>query len=119
MDDERIAITKVQPRKVERPEHRGDDSRTNRPVDPMELGPVPTLPGDYELTLWEKVRLLPFAFQLFKGVAMKDLKTTITAIVGAAAYVVNALFGIGLPQDAIVAVTVFALGLLAGDSKKD
>lgn len=50
---------------------------------------------------------------------MKDAKTTITALVGAAAYVVNALFGIGIPQDAIIAVTLFVLGLLAGDSKKD
>lgn len=50
---------------------------------------------------------------------MKDAKTTITAIVGAAAYVVNALFGIGIPQDAIVAVTVFVIGLFASDSKED
>lgn len=95
--------------------------RMNAPM-PDRYVEVPQIPDTkpvYELTLWEKVRLLPFMFQLLKGLLMKDAKTTVTALVGATAYVLNSLFGIGIPQDAIIAVTVFVLGLFAGDSTKD
>ena len=114
MPADEVLITKVAPRAVEvqRDEHLTSFSR--EPIEPFEL---PKEPNDYSLTLWQKMRLMPFVFQLFRGIVMKDIKTTITAIVGAAAYVCNALFGIGIPQEAIIAVTVFVLGLFAGDSK--
>lgn len=86
---------------------------------PDALGPVPEIQQVYELTFMEKLRLMPFMFQLLRGLFMKDAKTTVTAIVGATAYVLNSLFGYVIPQDAIVAVTVFVIGLFAGDSKKD
>lgn len=88
-------------------------------VDPKAIGEVPKTKPSYELTFFEKLRLMPYIFQLTKGLLMKDAKTTVTALVGAAAYVLNSLFGIGIPQDAIIAVTVFVLGLFAGDTKKD
>lgn len=50
---------------------------------------------------------------------MKDYKTTITGIVGAVAYVVNHLFGVVIPSEAIIGVTVWALSYFAGDSKQD
>lgn len=115
MSEERIHITKVEPRPIQRPEY-DEPTMLYRRAPSVDEVKEPTT---YELTLWQKVRLMPYVFQIFRGVVMKDAKTTITALVGAAAYVVNALFGIGIPQDAIIAVTLFVLGLLAGDSKKD
>lgn len=115
MSEERIHITKVEPRPIQRLEYDEPTMLYRRAPNVDEVKE----PTTYELTLWQKVRLIPYVFQIFRGVVMKDAKTTITALVGAAAYVVNALFGIGIPQDAIIAVTVFVLGLLASDSKKD
>ena len=115
MSEERIHITKVEPRPIQRLEYDEPTMLYRRAPSVDEVKEPPT----YELTLWQKVRLMPYVFQIFRGVVMKDAKTTITALVGAAAYVVNALFGVGIPQDAIIAVTVFVLGLLASDSKKD
>jgi hypothetical protein len=48
---------------------------------------------------------------------MKDLKTTITVIVGAIAYLCNLLFKLEIPSEAIIAVVVFFVGLFAKDSK--
>lgn len=115
MNNDDATITKVAPRPIQRLEYDGPMKLYRRAPNVDEV----TEPKDYGLTFWQKLRLTPYMFQFLKGVVMKDAKTTITAIVGAAAYVVNALFGIGIPQDAIIAVTVFVIGLLASDSKKD
>jgi len=50
---------------------------------------------------------------------LNDLKTTITVIVGAIAYIVNKIFGIGIPENELVVVIVFILGLFTADSKKE
>ena len=115
MNNDDATITKVPQRPVQRLEYDAPTKMYRRAPNADEI----TKPKEYSLTLWQKVRLTPYVFQFFKGVIMKDANTIITAIVGAAAYVVNALFGIGIPQVEIIAVTVFVLGLLAGDSKKD
>lgn len=115
MNNDDATITKVPQRPVQRLEYDAPTKMYRRAPNADEI----TKPKKYSLTFWQKVRLTPYVFQFFKGVIMKDAKTTITAIVGAAAYVVNALFGIGIPQDAIVAVTVFVIGLFASDSKED
>lgn len=60
--------------------------------------------------------LIPYLFNTITGLVMKNWKTTVTAIVGAIAYVVNAVFGLAIPSDAIVATTVFLIGLFAKDS---
>lgn len=85
----------------------------------------------WELTAWERatlafddiafktkmmVALLPFAYSLSKGLIMKNWKTTVAAIVGAIAYVINAVFGLPIPSDAIIATAVFFIGLFAKDS---
>ena len=76
---------------------------------------------DYEprLTLWNQVRLIPYMFTIIRGVVMRDWKTTVTGLVGAIAYGLNAMFGVVIPQEAIVTVVLFALGYFAGDSKED
>ena len=54
----------------------------------------------------------------FQESKMKDLKTTITVIVGAIAYLCNLLFKLEIPSEAIIAVVVFFVGLFAKDSVK-
>ncbi len=63
------------------------------------------------------MKLIPNIFTIIKGVAMSNRKTTVTGIVGALAVLVNSLTGVALPQDAIIAVTLFALGFFAKDGK--
>jgi len=58
-------------------------------------------------------------FTIIRGVVMRDWKTTVTGLVGAIAYGLNAMFGVVIPQEAIVTVVLFALGYFAGDSKED
>jgi hypothetical protein len=65
------------------------------------------------------VKLIPNIFTIIKGVAMSNWKTTVTGIVGALAVLVNSLTGVALPQDAIIAVTLFALGFFAKDGKSN
>ena len=85
------------------------------------LPKVPTTDADDSvgLTLWQKVRLIPYMFTIIRGVVMRDWKTTVTGLVGAIAYGLNAMFGVVIPQEAIVTVVLFALGYFAGDSKED
>lgn len=47
---------------------------------------------------------------------LTDWRTTVTSIVGAAAFLINSFFGLEIPETAIVAVVVFVIGLLAKDS---
>ncbi len=48
----------------------------------------------------------------------KDIKTTVTSIVGVVAFIANKMFGIGIPENELVIVIVFVIGLFAADSKK-
>jgi len=47
-----------------------------------------------------------------------DLKTTVTSVVGVIAYLANKFFGIGIPEDQLIVVIVFVIGLFAADAKK-
>jgi hypothetical protein len=48
---------------------------------------------------------------------VKNWKTTISGIVGALAYAVNALFGLQIPSEAIIAVSLFFVGLFSKDAE--
>lgn len=48
----------------------------------------------YELTFWEKVRLIPALFTIMKGYLMGDMKTTISGVVKVA-FQLATIFGIG------------------------
>lgn len=75
---------------------------------------------DYEprLTLWNQVRLIPYISQFIYGVIMKNWKTTISGVVGGVAYLVNAIFGLQIPSEAIIAVSLFLVGLFSQDAEK-
>lgn len=74
-------------------------------------------PKPIELTLWQKARLVPYIIHITWGVLMKNPKTTITGIVGGVAYLVNSIFNIAIPSEAIVSVTLFLLGLFSQDGE--
>lgn len=59
-----------------------------------------------------------YLFLIFKGLLMKDWKTTVTGVVGAAAVLINHFTGLQIPEAPLVAVIVFVIGWFAGDSKK-
>lgn len=48
---------------------------------------------------------------------MKNWKTTIAGIVGGIAVLAQSIFGVVVPQEAIVAVTLFVVSLFAKDSE--
>jgi len=94
--------------------------------------PLPEAP--LEFTAWERftlavdeklksleiaAKLSPHIVKLIYGMIVKNWKTTITAIVGGAAVVAQALFGVVIPQEAIIATMVFLIGLFASDAKKE
>jgi hypothetical protein len=70
-----------------------------------------------ELSLWQKARLVPYIIHITWGVLMKNPKTTITGIIGGVAYLVNSIFAIAIPSEAIITVTLFLLGLFARDGE--
>jgi len=72
-----------------------------------------------ELTLWNKVRLIPYISQFIYGVIMKNWKTTISGVVGGIAYLTNAIFGVIIPSEAIIAVSLFLVGLFSQDASND
>lgn len=49
---------------------------------------------------------------------MSNWKTTVTGVVGALALLLNSLTGVTIPQDAIVALVLFLIGLFAKDGDK-
>jgi DNA gyrase inhibitor GyrI len=110
MSHDDVTITKVPPMPVDAMRNRGPMQSAYR------QGTIIDKPV-HELTFWEKVRLVPFLVQTIYGVIMKNPKTTITGIVGAAAYVINTFVGVVIPQEAIVAVTLFILGLFSQDGE--
>lgn len=103
-----ILISKVAPRAV-------DALRQNGPMQSAYRQGTEIQPEPIKLTLWQQIRLLPYIIHISWGVLMQNPKTTITGIVGGVAYLVNAIFGVVIPSEAIVAVTVFCLGLFSKD----
>lgn len=87
---------------------------------PTNVNDVETLPND--LTIFDKLklalRLLPYFFKFITGVIVNNWKTTVTGIIGAVALIVNALTGIVVPEQPIIAVTLFLIGLFAKDGDK-
>ena len=105
-----IIISKVAPRAVDALRDRGPMQSPYRQG--TELRPEPLT-----LSLWQKIRLMPFVVQSLYGVLMKNPKTTITGIVGGIAYIVNAFFGVMIPQEAIIVVTLFVLSRFSKDAE--
>lgn len=113
-------ITKTPPRPITRPERTTshvEEIVTRASLEPMDSLPFGFKPEPPSLTLWEKIRLMPYIFQIFYGVLMKNWKTTISGIVGAVAYAANALFGLHIPSEAIIAVSLFFVGLFSKDAE--
>jgi len=63
------------------------------------------------------IMIAPHVFSIIRGKVMKNWKTTVTGIIGAIAVVAQSIFGVVIPQEAILAVTVFVVSLFASDSK--
>jgi hypothetical protein len=63
------------------------------------------------------VLITPHVFTIIRGKVMKNWKTTVTGIIGAIAVVAQSIFGVVIPQEAILAVTVFVVSLFASDTK--
>lgn len=59
---------------------------------------------------------MPYLFSIIQGAIMKNWKTTVAGIIGGLAFIVNSVFGLQIPTDAILATTVFLIGLFAKDS---
>lgn len=49
---------------------------------------------------------------------IKSWKTTLTAVIGAGAAILNNVLGLEIPQDAIILVALFVIGLFAKDADK-
>lgn len=60
--------------------------------------------------------LTPSLFSIIRGSIMKNWKTTVSGIIGGVAFIVNSVFGLQLPTEAILVTTVFLIGLFAKDS---
>lgn len=60
---------------------------------------------------------MPHIYGLTKGLIMKNWKTTVTALVGALAVLINSFTGVTIPQDAIIAIALFAVGFFAKDGE--
>jgi hypothetical protein len=109
-----IIISKVAPRAVDALRDRGPMQSPYRQGTDLKHDYKPEA---MTLSLWQKIRLAPFVVQSLFGVLVKSPKTTITGIVGGVAYIVNAFFGVMIPQEAIIAVTLFVLGLFSQDAE--
>lgn len=70
------------------------------------------------LKFTDAVRLIPHIYTITKGLIVSNWKTTVTGIVGAVALLLNSLTGLTIPQDAIVALVLFLIGLFAKDGDK-
>jgi hypothetical protein len=108
-------ITRVLPRRIERPD-------VYQKVQPVPIMPVssPSEPSkivDKIHNAWIMLRLVPHLFTIAKGLLMKNWKTTVAGVVSAIALVVNSVTGYTIPQEAITAVAVFIIGFFAEDSK--
>lgn len=62
------------------------------------------------------VGTMPHVFTIIKGAIMKNWKTTVSGIIGGLAFIINSVFGLQIPAEAILATTIFLIGLFAKDS---
>ena len=83
-----------------------------------ELG-IDNVPRETKLGFTGYIKLIPHVFTIIKGALMSNWKTTVTGVVGALAVLVNSITGVVIPQDAIIAVVLFALGFFAKDGKSN
>jgi len=107
-------ITKTPPRPITRPER--TTSHVEEIVTRAALKPLDSLPFGFKpdapsLTLWEKIRLLPYVFQIFLGVVMQDPKTTISGVIKAA-FMLATVFGISLGNVTEALVTGVVWGIV-------
>ena len=58
---------------------------------------------------------MPYLFNIIQGAIVKNWKTTVAGIVGGLAFIINSIFGLQIPSDAILATTIFVIGLFAKD----
>ncbi len=63
------------------------------------------------------VKLTPHIITIGIGRIMKNWKTTITGIVGGLAVLAQSIFGVFVPQEAVLTVTLFVVSLFAKDSE--
>lgn len=61
--------------------------------------------------------LTPHLITIGIGRIMNNWKTTITGVIGGLAVLAQSIFGVIVPQEAIVAVTIFIVSLFAKDSE--
>ena len=93
-------------------------------VPPIERVPLadelqPHVPRETKLGFTGYMKLVPHVYTILKGALMSNWKTTVTGVVGALAVLVNSITGVVIPQDAIIAVVLFALGFFAKDGKSN
>jgi len=112
-------ITKVLPRRIERP----NVFQKVRPVQPLPVVDAEEQPHvsreTKTLGFTGYMKLVPHIYTIIKGALMSNWKTTVTGVVGALAVLVNSITGVVIPQDAIIAVVLFALGFFAKDGKNN
>ena len=117
MTHDDVTITKVPPRPVIRARY-DELTKLYRRVPDVDEVQEPTV---HKLTMWDTVKLIPFAFQILQGVVMNNPKTTIAGLVAAAAMIVKAIWGFEIPAlitDSIIALAVFFIGKYAADASK-
>lgn len=97
----------------------------HKPAERIELPEDATLwdwlSHQWEIVKWG-VRLSPYALRTIYGITMKNWRTTITAIVGAIALVLNTTGIIELSQEfinGVVIVVVGLIGIFAQDASKE
>ena len=56
---------------------------------------------------------MPYLFSIIQGVVVANWKTTITAIIGAVAYIIKMVFGLDIPTEAITVTCMFLIGIFA------
>lgn len=94
-------------------------------VPPIERVPLadeltPIVPHETkQLKLTDGLRLIPHIYTIIKGLIVSNWKTTVTGVVGALALLLNSITGVTIPQDAIIALVLFLIGLFAKDGNKN
>lgn len=81
---------------------------------------TPIVPRETKhLKLTDGLRLIPHIYTIIKGLIVSNWKTTVTGVVGALALLLNSITGVTIPQDAIIALVLFLIGLFAKDGNKN
>lgn len=72
-----------------------------------------------QIKFTDAVKLIPHIYTIIKGLIVSNWKTTVTGVVGALALLLNSITGVTIPQDAIIALVLFLIGLFAKDGNKN